>query len=260
MKIITDLARGKSLLVKKCLLNGQSLNNHKWDERQFSLFFSNKTENILKNFPGMVSWKNNDLTFLGCNQRLALLGNLKSSNAIIGKNDSDMPWGANEYIHIFRGEDREVLSGVILYTLTKYKFVDKDRLVLVKKIPILNKSKYIVGIFNYFIEFYKESFSDVVLTLNGLGIEITPRLANDIKFSFFQNKVQLSPREEECSYYLLQGLSAKEIGRIMKLSYRTVEAHLTNLKEKLECKKTSSLIVRLIELGYLDNIPNSMLF
>ena len=59
----------------------------------------------------------------------------------------------------------------------------------------------------------------------------------------------LSLRETECAGYLLKGLSAKEIARAIGLSHRTVEGHLNNLKRKLDCHKTSLLVVKLLELN-----------
>jgi len=64
--------------------------------------------------------------------------------------------------------------------------------------------------------------------------------------------VRLSPREHECSYFLLKGKSAKEIAQVLGLSYRTVELHLMNIKRKLGCRKVSALVVKLIDLGYLE--------
>ncbi len=42
----------------------------------------------------------------------------------------------------------------------------------------------------------------------------------------------LSKRELECLFLLAQGKTAKEIGRILKLSYRTVEFYIVNIKNK----------------------------
>jgi DNA-binding CsgD family transcriptional regulator len=62
--------------------------------------------------------------------------------------------------------------------------------------------------------------------------------------------IPLSTREQECSEFLLKGKSAKETAKILGLSYRTVEAHITNIKRKLGCRKISALVVKLIDLGY----------
>ncbi len=72
------------------------------------------------------------------------------------------------------------------------------------------------------------------------------------QFELVEKKTQLSSRETECTYYLLKGLSAKEIAKILGLSYRTVELHLINIRKKLNCNKTSTLILKLINLGYLE--------
>lgn len=51
----------------------------------------------------------------------------------------------------------------------------------------------------------------------------------------------LSKREIECLNYLSNGKSAKEIGSLLNISNRTVEAHIYKIKHKLHCTKTSQL-------------------
>lgn len=79
------------------------------------------------------------------------------------------------------------------------------------------------------------------------------------KNSQINNKIALSPREEECAYYTLLGCSAKEIAKKLNLSHRTIECYLSTLKLKLNCRKTSSLIVKMLQLGFLHQIPAHLL-
>ena len=58
----------------------------------------------------------------------------------------------------------------------------------------------------------------------------------------------LSKREAECIFYLLQGKSTKDTGRLMKISPRTVECYINNVKNKLNCYYKGDL---------LDKISNS---
>jgi len=76
-----------------------------------------------------------------------------------------------------------------------------------------------------------------------------PRLTHHLPSSLPHSR-PISGREKECADYLLKGLSAKEIGKALGLSHRTIERHLLSLRKKLQCNKTSALIVKLIELGY----------
>ena len=46
---------------------------------------------------------------------------------------------------------------------------------------------------------------------------------------------KLSQRERECLIQVLKGKTAKETGKSLHLSFRTVEDHIASLKEKLGC-------------------------
>ncbi len=64
----------------------------------------------------------------------------------------------------------------------------------------------------------------------------------------------LSPRERECVKLLLKGKSAKESGRILGLSFRTVEHYIENIKNKFNCQYKNeifSVAEKLNELGLL---------
>ncbi len=57
--------------------------------------------------------------------------------------------------------------------------------------------------------------------------------------------VALSPREREVAILTCRGLSAKEIGKELDLSYRTVETHRANLLVKFEARKLPELVAKL---------------
>lgn len=57
--------------------------------------------------------------------------------------------------------------------------------------------------------------------------------------------VGLSPREREVAILTARGFSAKEIGRQLELSYRTVETHRARLLEKFDARKLPELVAKL---------------
>ncbi|TDK42162.1 PAS and helix-turn-helix domain-containing protein [Antarcticimicrobium luteum] len=57
--------------------------------------------------------------------------------------------------------------------------------------------------------------------------------------------VHLTPREREVAILTCRGLSAKEIGVDLALSYRTVEAHRARLLEKFGARKLPELVAKL---------------
>ena len=60
--------------------------------------------------------------------------------------------------------------------------------------------------------------------------------------------ITLTARELACAKLLLQGKSARLIAEALFLSPRTVETHLKNLKEKLQCHTKTELISKINEL------------
>ncbi|MCA0869922.1 PAS and helix-turn-helix domain-containing protein [Seohaeicola saemankumensis] len=57
--------------------------------------------------------------------------------------------------------------------------------------------------------------------------------------------VQLTPREREVAILSCRGLSAKEIGQQLNLSYRTIEAHRARLLDKFGARKLPELVAKL---------------
>lgn len=66
-----------------------------------------------------------------------------------------------------------------------------------------------------------------------------------------EHYAQLSPREREVLTLIVQGLTNKEIGRVLELSPRTVETHRANLFAKLEAPSLAWLIRRYAPLTEL---------
>lgn len=62
--------------------------------------------------------------------------------------------------------------------------------------------------------------------------------------------IQLSKREMDCAQYLVQGNTGREIAKKLFISTRTVETHLANLKDKLNCASKSELIATLLKHGF----------
>jgi DNA-binding CsgD family transcriptional regulator len=59
------------------------------------------------------------------------------------------------------------------------------------------------------------------------------------------SRESFSPKEKECAYYLLKGMTAKEIGQAMDISSRTVECHIARMRDKLGCFSKSQLVNKL---------------
>ena len=58
--------------------------------------------------------------------------------------------------------------------------------------------------------------------------------------------IEFTSREQSVIPLLLRGLTAKEIGRLLGISYRTVEEYLDVLKKKLHARNKAELILKLL--------------
>lgn len=70
------------------------------------------------------------------------------------------------------------------------------------------------------------------------------------------NDEYLTFREAECLFWCANGKTTREIAIILKISFRTVERHLENIKEKSQCFNKAALINVAIESGLFDFFKN----
>ena len=61
------------------------------------------------------------------------------------------------------------------------------------------------------------------------------------------NTNELTPRQLECAILYVKGFTSKEIGKILKLSPRTVGHYIENIKDKYQCSKKYELISCLLK-------------
>ena len=58
--------------------------------------------------------------------------------------------------------------------------------------------------------------------------------------------VLLTARQLECLQCLLNGLTAKESGRELHLSHRTVEAYIAQIKDMMQCRSRYQILKKLL--------------
>lgn len=69
----------------------------------------NMIKHIIDSIPQTIFWKDRQGTFLGCNQRFCQTLGFASPDAVVGKNDLDMPL-PHEDIEAYLADDREVID------------------------------------------------------------------------------------------------------------------------------------------------------
>lgn len=102
---------------------------------------------------------------------------------------------------------------------------------------------------------FKEKATDLISLADKNRILIPDHLrANEHNYDFESkliskdiriNPYHLTNREMECARYLSKGMPAKLIAKILGISYRTIESHITNIKRKTNSFNKCDLMLKL---------------
>lgn len=64
-------------------------------------------------------------------------------------------------------------------------------------------------------------------------------------------RITLTPRERDCLQGLADGLSAKEMAHVLRISPRTVEHHIARAQAKMQAKTGAQAVARAVALGLI---------
>lgn len=73
-------------------------------------------------------------------------------------------------------------------------------------------------------------------------------------------KYKLTHRELECIRFLTKGASANDIAHTLGLSKRTIDFYIRNIKDKLNVRKTTEIIITALADGIVDGSLHNMLY
>lgn len=113
------------------------------------------------------------------------------------------------------------------------------------KFPWYNSDHKIIGAFGFSIVIGTHSLADSLMLVAKTGLlawKSNTFTSNQILPGGEINGIYLSKRELDCLHPLIRGKTAKEIGKILNLSPRTVESYLENIKSKLSVDSKAELI------------------
>jgi len=220
------------------------------------------SEDIFSQVPGAFVWKDLDSTFLGANAEYAQLFGFKSKEEVIGKTDHDLQCKAAEHADRFRALDQTVLqSQKIIKALEIHKYADGIKVYLTTRQALKNPDNSLRGTICHGIELNNQLYAEIgtmLLRFNPIADRCSDK-EGSYSIGGKYAEAFLSRRESEILFFLLRGKSAKAIACLLKISFRTVEKYVENLKIKFLCKNKADLISYAIETGFIYSIPNSLL-
>ena len=187
---------------------------------------------IAQNLPFHFYWKDCHGVYHGSNDTQAKSCGFKTGVDVLEITDFDL--AQSESAKALRKNDLEVMQ------------VRKMRIIPEK--TILKNGRFYSG-WSYKWPLYSKT--NKVMGILGISF--------NTHFGYFHLQAEnpsgmlTTERERDCLYYLLRGLSAKGIARILNISHRTVEHHLHAAKIKMDCFSKENLIAKAWELPEIKN-------
>lgn len=206
--------------------------------------YQNKSISSLLNLPCGVYFENSDGVVQSINERNAECLGYDSAFNAMGK--PYFNFLSKQFTELTRTNDKLVMNnGALIVDELIYKQSGQVTPTLSLKAPWYNQNGKIIGLFGISMVAGKDSFSNPLQELLSLGL-----LDRSRKERIVPIQIKFSERQMECAKLLFQGKTTKEIANSIKLSPRTIEHYIDNLKIKLHCRNKSELIARLALLFY----------
>lgn len=207
------------------------------------------------NLPGIVAIKDIDHNYIALSKS-ALNQLFNKQDFVEGLKDSDIPGPISELSEIFIANDKEILQ-----TQKPEKFLDigvwsslfSGALMSTKKPYILDGELKGVAIHATPID------ANIFKLLRGvLNTDLLKKLNTDPALSMTVGKKYslLSQNAQYCLYFLMFGLTNREIATHLNCSNRTIEHYIEELKNALNTDKKSSIIDAAISQGFAFDIPD----
>lgn len=166
--------------------------------------------------------------YLNCNHYMAAESGFSNKNDVIGLTDFDFPCFSEEEALIFRENDQKVIKKENLISCIEPITLSEDRkyFALTQKYP-LRLNKKIIGNIGFSLIVEK---SDVILPNATYHEELESK--------------SLTARQFDCLFYLVKGMTYKQVAAKLDISQRTVEGYINIIKEKLNCQNRAALIAK----------------
>lgn len=203
---------------------------------------------------GILAYKTVDHEIVHCNNNFLKYIGYKSVTELEGKTDHDLIW--HQYTDIYHNQEDDALDDKVYYALHPGTDVDgRDFLFFNRKYPWFDEKNRMRGIISYSIEISDSSLIQIGKLLKKTAVHNPTGVHFVGKPSAMPH---LSKREKQCLFYLIRGKTAKSIGEILHISYRTVECYINGLKDKLNCRTRSELIDFAINVNFVQIIPGDI--
>ncbi|KTD11917.1 LuxR family transcriptional regulator [Legionella gratiana] len=200
------------------------------------------------NMPLNVYFTNHESKILSLNDSTAKLTGFSSTNAAIGNTIERVTNRVTASISL--EHDKRVRKHGEMKIVEEHfsRLDDISYPALSIKFPWYNSENKIIGAFGFSIvmgEYAEASLAESLMHIFNTGLFVKKnhlQSINNILPGHELDGVYLSKREIDCLQHLIQGKTTKMTAKILRLSPRTVEYYLENIKAKLGVNSKAELI------------------
>lgn len=210
--------------------------------------------------PGLFLVKDVNSRIIGISKQFATILGYDKIDHALGQFDIEVPSSSSELHREFIEQDQQIFkTQKKLSTLDFIKYSTGWMMVHNQVIPCLDANSNDMCTFCNTIEIennsqiYRMFWSLYKIDKSFLDSKtknISYTLDNHLATSIF------TERQLQCVFFLLRGKTAKQIGKILGVSHRTIEEHFDKIKNKLGCKTRSQVVEKAIDMGLLYMLPN----
>jgi DNA-binding CsgD family transcriptional regulator len=215
-------------------------------------------KNVFDHLPGAWGIKDKHYRYVYLNSEFKALLGLKDKDDITGRTDYDMPCETRRCGEAFQKQDQYVIDTLqCLKILDVHPFAEGWFAYFFKKSPWLNEKNEVMGTILYGENISTLSFTENLSLSYYLQNAEQNKLCN-IDLPNLAPKPILTKRQLEVLFYTLQGKTLKMTGKALKISPRTVEVYLQQLKCALKATDKINLIEKAFSLGYWNLLELSL--
>ncbi|KTD14557.1 LuxR family transcriptional regulator [Legionella gratiana] len=210
-------------------------------------------DDILDTTLANVYLKDKKGLYLDCNHNMSSVIKLQIDD-VKGKMDTDLIW--REQAHILMRNDAQIIEQNKVKTFIEPVQLEGGPRIcyLSRKAPLRMRDGKIIGIMG--ISFQIDCDTSLLTALQETISLLTSNPNEHVPLPQvpIQNvNNQLTAKQIDCLYYLVKGMTIKQIGQQLNLSPRTVEDHLNAAKNKLHCHNRVELIAAALEIPIIRN-------
>lgn len=246
------------MLITEAMIFPESINET--DNAEILARMARNANPLLEQMNQIVFFKNTSFQYVDCNNRLIEFSRLNNKKMILGREDYDLPWA--EDTDFYRMVDKEILNQKEKRSIMQVRVASGEKIAAIQdKKPLKNPyTGEIIGIMAMMLEVHTSKMNEFITNIKERDKRIVGDEKKLPKNYFFQqyDQYNLSPREIECLFYMIRGMTIKQIANILKKSPRTIEKFMLGIKKKMGCQHKTEIIERAYNENLISLVPETI--